>query len=65
MWLGCSGDLLPGASWSSMVKPSTLTCEVMVDGAWRILGLDEAKVAHHDAVRAGPGRLATGSRVAR
>jgi hypothetical protein len=50
-WLGRSGDLLPGASWSGMLKPSTLTCEVMADGAWRILGLDEAKVAHRAALK--------------
>ena len=37
-----------------MLKPSTLTCEVMVDGAWRTLGLDEAKVAHRDAFKRCP-----------
>jgi hypothetical protein len=41
-----------------MLKPSTQTCEVMADGAWRILGLDEAKALHRDVLKSGA-RFAT------
>jgi hypothetical protein len=37
-----------------MLKPSTLTCGVMADGSWRILGLDEAKALHRDALKRCP-----------
>lgn len=30
---------------------SALTCEVMVDGAWRVFRLDAARLQHRDAVK--------------
>ena len=54
MWLDCPGGPSADAAWSGMPKPSALTCEVMVDGAWRTLSLDEAKALHRDALKRCP-----------
>lgn len=37
-----------------MSTPPALTCEVMIDGAWRTVGLDEAKIQHRDAFKRCP-----------
>ena len=37
-----------------MTTPSVLTCEVMVEGAWRTFSLNEAKAIHGDAIKRCP-----------
>lgn len=39
-----------GAAWLSMATLSALSCEVLVDGAWRTFGLDEARFVPPGAV---------------
>ncbi|GJE14963.1 hypothetical protein FOHLNKBM_6040 [Methylobacterium longum] len=36
------------------MKPQTQSCEVVVEGAWLTLGLDEARVLHRDALKRCP-----------
>ena len=51
VWPSSPGKRTTDAAWSDMSMSADQTCEVKVDGAWRTVSLDEARLLPRDATK--------------